>query len=94
MGRSGFLLVSTVDAITMKRRHCGGSKGRVRGSGEGGGLWTRIFNMVLRRGERTSETISRVLVEEFKITLENLDLVDLPLTGGKWTWTNQRSCLL
>lgn len=41
------------------------------------------FNMGLSIQERTENSFSRICAEEFKETIERLDLVDLPLTGGK-----------
>lgn len=49
------------------------------------------FNMAPKRGERSGGSFSSKLAVEFKTTLVSLDLVDLPLMRGKWTWTNQCS---
>lgn len=51
------------------------------------------FNMVLRREERTDVSFLDSLAGEFRDKLEEFDLIDLPLTGSPWTWTNQRANL-
>lgn len=49
------------------------------------------FNMVLRSNERSGDQFSRACAKEFKEILDKLDLMDLPLVEGKWTWINQKS---
>lgn len=49
------------------------------------------FNMVLRRLERSDGGNPNGEEEEFKEVVDRLNLVDLPLMGGRWTWTNLRS---
>lgn len=46
------------------------------------------FNMVLSRFEGSREHFSRACANEFKETLDWLDLMDLSLIRGKWTWSN------
>lgn len=46
------------------------------------------FNMMLSRHERAGSQISSICMKEFKEVMERLELVDLSLTGGKWTWFN------
>lgn len=45
----------------------------------------RDLNMVLRRHESCREIFSRVCVEELWRLYDRLNLMDLPLPGGKWT---------
>lgn len=47
------------------------------------------FNMVLKRSERSGDQFS--VVEEFKNNIKGLNLMDLPLSGGCWTWSKDRS---
>lgn len=46
------------------------------------------FNMVLSIYEKLGEHFSRVFAEKFRKALDRFDLLDLPLMGGKWTWSN------
>lgn len=41
------------------------------------------FNMVLTSNEQSRDLFLRFSAREFKEALENMDLVDLPLMGGK-----------
>lgn len=50
------------------------------------------FNMILRRWERSGGGNTNVEIEEFKQVVDRLNLMDLPLAGGRWIWTNLRSC--
>lgn len=46
--------------------------------------------MVLGHGERSDGHLSASCANEFQSYLDKFDLVDLPLKGGKWTWSNKR----
>lgn len=48
------------------------------------------FNMVLRRSERSGNHYADAEIEGFLSLINNLDLIDLLLAGGKWTWSNLR----
>lgn len=48
------------------------------------------FNMILHMRERTGASTSLREIEEFRDMINKLDLVDLPLEGGKWTRSNSR----
>lgn len=41
--------------------------------------------MVLRSRDRSGEQFSVACAEEFKETLDKMELADLTLMGGKWT---------
>lgn len=41
------------------------------------------FNVVMKSSERSGETFSSRCADEFKDIMERLEMVDLPLTGGK-----------
>lgn len=47
--------------------------------------------MVLHREERSGSGFTVAEAEEFRSVLDRLGVVDLPLTGEQWTWSNQRS---
>lgn len=46
--------------------------------------------MVLNKHKWFVGYFSRVCANEFKETLDGLNLIDLSVMGGKWTWTDQR----
>lgn len=47
------------------------------------------FNMVLQRCERLCRSQSDNSIDDFHSILNNLELNDIPLKGGNWTWSNQ-----
>lgn len=47
--------------------------------------------MILRKGERSGNIYSAFEMDEFKAAMNKLEVIDLPLSGGQWTWSNQRS---
>lgn len=75
--------------ITLRKMCCGGSWLNARRDDN----WVvgGDFNIVLRRNERSGKNNSITWANEFKDVLEELELVDLPLVGSRWTWTNPRS---
>lgn len=52
------------------------------------------MGLLMGYGRRISiwygEHLSSVCIEEFKMTLDTLELLDLPLMGCKWTWSYQK----
>lgn len=48
------------------------------------------FNMILRIEERLGEGNYSGEVEEFREVVDRLNLVNIPLLEGKWTWSNSR----
>lgn len=50
------------------------------------------FNMVLHMRERSGLNTRMGEIEEFKEMIDLLGLVDLPLRGGRWTWSNGKEC--
>lgn len=51
---------------------------------------TRDFNIILRRSEQSGDHFFVSLVMKFKDNIDKLELADLPIKGGNWTWSNQR----
>lgn len=49
------------------------------------------FNMVLKREERSGNILSSTIADGFSDAIDGLGLMDMPLTGGRWTWSNQRA---
>lgn len=47
-----------------------------------------IFNMILNKGKRSRENANQREIEEFGEWVDKLELVDIPLMEGKWTWSN------
>lgn len=54
------------------------------------------INIVMHKGERSRDHFSVRCTKEFKKWLKDLVFLDLPLVGGRWTWSNMRiqPCLL
>lgn len=48
------------------------------------------YNMILKKGERSGNNSRVSQIEEFTEAVNSLNLVDLPLKGGQWTWSNMR----
>lgn len=54
----------------------------------------RDFNMILHKSERSGDQFSAKCADEFKEIVDRLGLMDLPLVGGRWTWSNLRQNLV
>lgn len=48
------------------------------------------FNMVLKSSERSSGSTNSKDIDDFSTLIDSMDLNDLPLMGGRWTWNNLR----
>lgn len=48
------------------------------------------FNMILNRYEKSGEHFLRICADKFKKTLDRLDLMNFPITGGKQICSNQK----
>lgn len=48
------------------------------------------FNMVMHKGERYRDKFLAKWAEKFKDVVERLGLLNLPLVGRRWTWSNMR----
>lgn len=48
------------------------------------------FNMVLKHNEKSGNQFSISCAQNFQENIDNLGLEDLPLNGGRWTWSNHR----
>lgn len=47
--------------------------------------------MVLRRGEQSGNSFLASEANDFKEVMDRLDMIDLLLLGGQWTWSNNKS---
>lgn len=54
------------------------------------GIFGGDFNIILRKSERSGNHTPDAEIENFLSIINNLDLIDLPLAGGKWTKSNLR----
>lgn len=46
------------------------------------------FNIILNKGERSGKNVNQRKIEEFGEWVDKLELVDISLMGGKWTWSS------
>lgn len=51
------------------------------------------FNIILHSRERSGGHTNHGEIEEFREWVDKLDLVDIPLMGSRWTWSNTRNNL-
>lgn len=60
-----------------------------------GGRWIigSDFNLTLKREERNGNNFSVADAPEFKEVLDEVGMVDLPISKGHWTWSNKKSKL-
>lgn len=58
-----------------------------------GGKWIirGDFNMTLRREKRSGNNFSATEASEFREVIERMGMVDLSLSKGQWTWSNQKN---
>ncbi|XP_072054318.1 uncharacterized protein [Arachis hypogaea] len=64
----------------------------VESVGASGGLLLMNFNEILRLEERKGVVRLPASAEDFKVCVQVLQLVELPLTDRKFTWFQGRSC--
>lgn len=44
--------------------------------------------MILHKEERSGSGVSTSVAQEFTDAMDRLELVDILLRGGQWTWSN------
>jgi hypothetical protein len=52
------------------------------------------FNLIYKAEDKSNGRLNRRLMGRFKVVLDNLELIELPLHGHKFTWTSDQSVLL